>query len=499
MATFSWPTADGEWLQSAEKNQFSLGVAPDKPTRAGLRPEVLYGAKTRASACVRADCEFFPPSFLACPQCGLPLTPAPEAGTTWHPPFGGDAALTPGMGTRITTRALGLAAHAGPTREREPAQVFAMPATGDYAFVVDRFGAHASVVLAVNTLGGCYVAALTENDLLSPWQALGTNQASRRTSLAARQFTVALLPGAKSTLLVPTDEGIGALTLHLATLTLDYAIVVPGRVAGSLAQIASLGTFALQELATGYALCVLDSAGTLRGHVAASAGASAPSGHTFDAPLCFNLRGDIFWVGERGFFHARNIDKAGTDMQLHWHAWPAGWVAVRTCGCAHIGDSTTSHIGDSSLWQLGFHPSEGYAYLALGSAAPQPVDVPRMTSGKLVFHLTDRLNRNQAPWEAAPASSEPDKDDVIFPLLENASDNQYLAVRVNRGGNETIGALLASHDEHNVTVIFYDGQVETTWRTTMSHPWKTSAFFHGRSIFIHHPGATKLYRFLLAD
>lgn len=496
MASYSWPLSGEEWLQSKDSNRFEPGSGDGKVLSAALRPDVLIGAKTRAPSCKRADCGFFPRAFHTCPQCGEALA-APSAATSiWLPPFGGDANITPGIGTRISYRRFGLAA-ASSNRERLPDQVFELPASGEYAFVVDHFGAHAPVTLAMNTLGGCYVSALAADDKANAWHALSTNKASRRTSLSARQVSVALLGSDRRTLLVPTDEGVGALTPDLARLSLDYTILSSGRVAAGLAQIDALGAFALQESHAGYALTAIDVAGKPIARINATPG--APAGKTFDAPLCYALRGDIYWVGEDGYFHARNIDKHGTEMQLQWRPWPPGWQAVRTCGCAHIGDSTTSHIGDTSIWQLGFSPTQGYAYLPLGSAAPQAVDVPRMTSGKLVFHLADPLHRNQAPWDDAPVSSGPDKDDVVFPLLENASDNQYLAVRVNRGDNETIRALLESTEEQSVTILFYDGQVESSWRTTMTSPWKTSAFFHGRSIFLHHPGATKLYRFLLAD
>ncbi len=491
METYLWPLLDEQWQQNSDANRFERVAGG-----AGLRPDVLYGAKSRAASCSKTTCGFFPRAFKACPQCGETLTSLPLTANKWRPPFGGAVEVTPSIGTRMSRRRFGLPASADRTTERVPDQVFELPAAGEYAFVVDSFGAHASVVLAVNTLGGCYVSALSGDDSRAPWHALSTNIGSRRTSLTARQFALGLLPGERMKLLVPTDEGVGMLTPDLRNLTLDYQIVVGGRVAAGLAEIDGVGVMALLETAGGYCLRRIDFQGGLSDAIAEVS--AAPPGQTFDAPLCYPLRGDIYWIGESGYFHASRVEKLGHAPKLAWHGWPQGWRAVNAGGCAHVGDSTASHIGDASIWQLGVNAASGYAYLPLGTAAPQPVDVPRMTSGSVVYHLSDRLHLNQAPWEAVEASSGPDKDDVIFPLMENASENHLLAVRVNRGNHESIRSLITTQDEHSVAVIFYDGQVESIWRTHMKQPWKTVAFIHAGSLFLHHPHATKLYRFGLA-
>lgn len=485
---YRWENSDSVWLEDERNGQFELAQSRGisriewQAQARGRLPDVAQLLGASLPACAHGD--IYPEGFTHCPECGAPLQVC--GGDSLPPWYGPSTAPLPAgayplpkyMPLGLPLTALPLAApletrapepEVGTPDEKIPAPPNAVCvfAAGHFGYAVQRLLAlaHTRNVLqywdpvarrwhVMAAEGPAFDLAFTasayawlpamqqaqrgEVGIVPGMQGLArlivnpVNESYRtETLLSAPLASAPGIAGGRIGCLLATPAGVRLWTANAdgadgETLEIETVAGLAGTMpAGRMhAEAGAAGVTA--HGASGAAGAVQPASAMEMARAAPPAGDipdpdedAAPAGHgaTYDMaipaagwsrPVSYD--GKLVWLHERGEIWWR----PGSAPQ--WLPWPAGWTPR-----LQFGGPVRSR--DGRLWLIG-HDGQGYSYRELGAprAQIQPLDGARLGFGTLLFRRGHQVK--DEPWAVENVEDQGGDDELVLPLLENASSTR---------------------------------------------------------------------------
>lgn len=546
---YRWETSDSVWLEDERNRQFELaesrGISRiDWHAHArGRLPDVAQLLGASLPACGHGG--IYPEGFVYCPECGAPLQ---MHGNSHQPPWWGpstaplpaDAWPLPKylpLGLPLTAQPLAatLETRAPEPQVGSPDEKIPAPPNAVCVFAAGHFGYAAQRLLAL----------ATTRNVLQYWDPLARRwhlmaaegQAADLTftasayawlpAAAGQRGEVGIVPGAhglarlivnpvnesyrtETVLSAPLASAPGMAAGRIACLlatpagvrlwtasadgadgeTLEIDTVAAAGAAGSavLGETGRAhalagdipdpddegGAAALATGGAGLAPAALPSA-TMAAGPTGAAGAGAIPAAGWSRPVCYD--GKLVWLHELGEIWWR----PGSAPQ--WLPWPAGWTPR-----LQFGGPVRSR--DGRLWLIG-HDGQRYSYRELGAARAQiqPLDGARLGFCTLLFRRGHQVK--DEPWAVENVEDQGGADELVLPLLENASSTREqptgLVLRVEAYSGKAEAALGDAVLPR--VLIEWVGQrnVILDEAVRLKHPADCQPFIYDNCLWLHHP------------
>lgn len=507
---YRWETSDSVWLEDERKRQFELAQSRGisriewQAHARGRLPDVAQLLGASLPACGHGD--IYPEGFVYCPECGAPL--AMHGGGDRLPPWWGPAtAPLPAdayplpkylpLGLPLTAQPLAATLE---TRKPEPEvgapdEKMAAPPNAVCVFAAGHFGYAAQRLLAL-----AYTRNVLQywDPLARRWHLMAAEGESADLSFTASAYAwlpavagqrgeVGIVPGAHGLarlVINPVNESYRTETVLSAPLASAPGMAA-GRIACLLATPAGVRLWtANAEGADGEtldiaAVAVQATAGDIpdpdedaAAHVATHVAIPAAG---WSRPVCYD--GKLVWLHELGEIWWR----PGSAPQ--WLPWPSGWTPR-----LQFGGPVRSR--DGRLWLIG-HDGQRYSYRELGAARAQiqPLDGARLGFCTLLFRRGHQVK--DEPWAVENVEDQGGADELVLPLLENASSTREqptgLVLRVEAYSGKAEAALQDTVLPR--VLIEWVGQrnVILDEAVRLKQPADCQPFVYDNCLWLHHP------------
>jgi hypothetical protein len=468
---YRWETSDSVWLEDERKRQFELAQSRGisriewQAHARGRLPDVAQLLGASRPTCGHGD--IYPEGFVYCPECGAPLQmhggdhPPPWWGPSTAP-LPADAHPLPKylpLGLPLTAQPLAatLETRAPEPEIGAPDEKIPAPPNAVCVFAAGNFGYAAQRLLALAT---------TRNVLqywdpqAARWHLMAAEGLAADLSFTASDYAwlpaaagqrgeVGIVPGAQGlarlivnpvnesyrtetvlsaplasapgmaagriACLLATPAGVRLWTANAdgadgETLEIHVATAQGAVPAGTLAGGAAVGEADLAHATAGDIPDPDDDGGeptAIAGATPAAAQVTIPAGG-WSRPVCYD--GKLVWLHALGEIWWR----PGSAPQ--WLPWPAGWTPR-----LQFGGPVRSR--DGRLWLIG-HDGQRYSYRELGAvrAQIQPLDGARLGFCTLLFRRGHQVK--DEPWAVENVEDQGGADELVLPLLENASSTR---------------------------------------------------------------------------
>jgi hypothetical protein len=482
-----WKWDDQQWSQHPETGDFEpvdfRGLGTPAPAYDPKDIAALIGARISLDPADRGSraVALYPSTFDFSPVTGKALSPPirpPEE--VWLPPSGGDhgAPLGKPAGLRLTSVAISLPSTL--TIESRPDAELPLPAAGHYHFIVGAFNTRAPSLLAVEPSKGllfCWLPASQRWAELSP----NASEVLPEASLSENAWGLASVDPTSSTqLFVPTDRGLGVLSLNLITLT--YRVAVVGT--------RCMGAPAMWQGKTYVPMQGDD----LQGGVCALAPGQLDAVRRLDGPV-LNIgalewtrpiidRRQIIWMSSAGQLLAKQV--GGTAPEVSFLPWGPGLTPRFDLGSPYLSS-------DGNLWQQCFREdASGAQFVFVQLARSEPTihatGSPRLSTGSSSFKLETLLTVN--PWVDPDEELDSQADEVIIPLLESVSRSTILCARVP--STSSIDSVFVSSEPYRATFELRGNRDVQFLVTRLTRPWATRSFAFAGYLYVYHPDLPRI-------
>jgi len=475
--TEPWELRSGTWHRDRVSGTWRLAATEDGAAVDRRIPEQdvarLIGVSREP-----ASGECFPPDFNYSPRSGAPLAVnIPALESTWVPPFGASAlsgAKPLARGLRQTPLPLALARVHERSESAPPDRTLPLPSSGQYRFVVDKFGAACPTLMAAEPERGELFVLLPES---KRWTALGRTAGAswgqRLRDPLGWRMEIVPAPG-RSTAFCPSDNGLAALSPH--ALGLGYAVEHAGEGPAVGGPVAWRGEVWAPVLGRGHVVQLVSRPFGADWHIVLPTRAPVPR-HGFQAPVFDEQH--VNWPCEEGQLVLR-LDADG-EKGCDWIPWPDRTEPLFAMGCPYLSLTGT-------FWQLCRRSDDGrFEYLEMASAAPQvaPIGAPCLSTGRACYRGTLRLKGD--PWgseeerDAAPAA-------LVVPLLESTHDGAVVGLRLD--APHGVPALLHAGNKPRSAVLQIEVQGRGAvpfGRLDVRSPWLALPFVHDGHLWVNHP------------
>lgn len=474
-----WELASGTWLRDRVSEKWQL-----LGTRAGavVDPSVPAQDVARMIEARRdpASGEWFPPDFRYSLHTGAPLAAtSPPLEFSWVPPFGESALLSAervARGLKQTPVALAVARAHERTATGKPDRTLPPLPPGQYRFVVDRFDAACSALIAVEPERGELSVLLPESNQWMPLAGTAdTNWAQRLRNRRGWRMELVHAHG-HATAYCPSETGLVAITPSV--FGLRYAIDHAGEGAALGGPVAWRREIWTPMLGKGDLVHLVGKPYPAVGHMHIVLPTQAPAPlHGFEAPVFDELH--VIWPCDEGQIVLR-LDADG-EKQADWIAWPEQVKPIFAIGCPYM-----QH--DGSFWQLCRRDDDGRsAYVRMAQASPEtaPLDALRLCTGRVCYGGTARID--DAPWRAAQPG-EAGTAEIVLPLLESTHDGAVVGLRMD-ARNGALALLQAGNELRRATLqVEVQGRPAVPFGTiAVKRAWLALLFVYDGHLWVYHP------------
>jgi hypothetical protein len=482
---YRWDTPASTWLEDERSGQFALAASDGlgridwaTQTRGRLADCAHLLGASLPLTCDHAP--IYPEGFAFCPTCGHPLERLDGVRGRLPDWFGlyADADLPRHVphGLPVTSLPLGASLEARPAPPAIGRAEASMPSppNAHCVFAASTFGFAEQRLLALAPGRG---VLQYWDPLAEVWHVLLPEEGSAGLAFAASDYAwvPALASGSAAGRgevgLVPTAGGLYRLWINPVSESWRLEAVLAAPIVASPGVVRRQLGCLVRNTAGGVNLCTLGPDGSPAPEY--ECGALPLTGWT--RPVGYD--GQLFWLHAEGQLAWRPGEAP------RWLPWPDTWLPS-----LDLGGPTLSR--DGRMWLIG-HDGQSYAFLELGTGAPQrePVDGARLGFANLLFRRGHPVIDD--PWAPAHVEDANEDNSLVLPLLRGFDSQRSqpggLVLRFHNYTGRAEDALAGRTIPRTTIEWIGRRNVILDEIARLSRPLDCVPFVYANRLWLHHP------------
>lgn len=486
----AWPLASGVWVSSGVKPGMTLTqTANDSPVSDAVTPADIAVLLSTGRLDREGAAAIFAPEFKYCSHSGSPLVlpDSTRSKEPWIPPYGVASILAQSSsavrGLQQTSRAVMLTRRKSRDPNHDPDEKLPLPGFGVYEFYSIPAATQSPVLLALEAAKGMMFVWLPDSKTWKQLDAPTIGGHLAESSIEPSRWRCeAVCEGLKSTLFLPTKEGLACVQPDAIGLCFQVDYLGGGPVAGAPVQFS--GHVWAPICASDGSLQFIGATADGRDEKKSQGSTSSSinwASETFQPPLA-NSRLAL-WRHASGQWVLRKLSNGAIEAEHI--SWPEGVRPVFNFGSPFL-------ALDGNLWQLCFNDQERrYVYLQLGVKRPEShsVTAPRLCTGSFNFRFASKCTT--APWNEPEHGDDSATNQVVLPLLEAIKNAAVIGLSLET--TQGLADVLNSRERMRFQLVLDDNTVQTAFFTgSVAEPWRMRVFVHDGRLWAYHPLAPEL-------